>query len=86
MRLSLALPYDMVYASIMKRHLRQYPEDGLKEFCLVELGYDSSRVVIMQGAAVLASKAKTVIFAGNFPKRNDVAQMKAAGTVRMTNS
>ena len=29
--------------------------------------------------AVLASKAKTVIFAGNFPKRNDVAQMKAAG-------
>ncbi len=29
--------------------------------------------------AVLASKAKTVIFAGNFPKKNDVAQMKAAG-------
>lgn len=29
--------------------------------------------------AVLASKASTVIFAGNFPKRNDVAQMKAAG-------
>ena len=28
---------------------------------------------------MLASKAKTVIFAGNFPKRNDVAQMKAAG-------
>jgi len=28
---------------------------------------------------VLASKAKTVIFAGNFPKKNDVAQMKAAG-------
>lgn len=29
--------------------------------------------------AVLASKASTVIFAGNFPKRPDVAQMKAAG-------
>ena len=29
--------------------------------------------------AVLVSKAKTVIFAGNFPKKNDVAQMKAAG-------
>jgi enoyl-[acyl-carrier protein] reductase II len=29
--------------------------------------------------AVLASKASVVIFAGNFPKRNDVAQMKAAG-------
>ncbi len=29
--------------------------------------------------AVLASKAPVVIFAGNFPKRNDVAQMKAAG-------
>ena len=56
MRLSLALPYEMVYTNIMKSHLRQYPEDGLKEFCLVELGYDSSRVVIMQGAAVLASK------------------------------
>ena len=30
-------------------------------------------------AAVLESKAQTVIFAGNFPKKNDVAQMKAAG-------
>lgn len=29
--------------------------------------------------AVLASEAPIVIFAGNFPKRNDVAQMKAAG-------
>ena len=29
--------------------------------------------------AVLASKAPVVIFAGNFPKKNDVAQMKAAG-------
>ena len=29
--------------------------------------------------AVLKSKAATVIFAGNFPKKNDVAQMKAAG-------
>ena len=29
--------------------------------------------------AVLKSKAPVVIFAGNFPKRNDVAQMKAAG-------
>jgi hypothetical protein len=29
--------------------------------------------------AVLQSKAPVVIFAGNFPKRNDVAQMKAAG-------
>ena len=29
--------------------------------------------------AVLQSKAPLVIFAGNFPKRNDVAQMKAAG-------
>ena len=29
--------------------------------------------------AVLKSKASTVIFAGNFPKKNDVAQMKAAG-------
>ena len=29
--------------------------------------------------AVLKSKAPVVIFAGNFPKKNDVAQMKAAG-------
>ena len=29
--------------------------------------------------AVLASEAPIVIFAGNFPKKNDVAQMKAAG-------
>ena len=29
--------------------------------------------------AVLQSKAPVVIFAGNFPKKNDVAQMKAAG-------
>lgn len=29
--------------------------------------------------AVLASKAPVVIFAGNFPKRKDVAEMKAAG-------
>ena len=29
--------------------------------------------------AVLKSKAPVVIFAGNFPKRNDVAQMKEAG-------
>ncbi len=29
--------------------------------------------------AVLASPAPVVIFAGNFPKKNDVAQMKAAG-------
>ena len=29
--------------------------------------------------AVLQSKAPVVIFAGNFPKRNDVAQVKAAG-------
>jgi enoyl-[acyl-carrier protein] reductase II len=30
-------------------------------------------------AAVLASKAPVVIFAGNFPKRKDVEEMKAAG-------
>jgi len=29
--------------------------------------------------AAMQSKAPIVIFAGNFPKRNDVAQMKAAG-------
>jgi len=56
LRLSLALPYEMVYTNIMKDYLRRYPEDALREFCLVELGYDSSRVVIMQGAAVVASK------------------------------
>ncbi|NLU25179.1 MAG: pilus assembly protein PilM [Clostridiales bacterium] len=56
LRLALALPYEMVYVNIMRQHVQRHPEAADKEFCLVELGYDSSRVVIMKGAVVLASK------------------------------
>lgn len=57
LKLRVILPQEMVYVNLLREHLKSCPEDMERETCIVDIGYESTRVHIFSGASFRASRS-----------------------------